>query len=248
MPTKPEVRIVPTTTDLFHAAANEFASLAQQAVKNNGKFTVALSGGSTPKGLYSLLASGSIAGIPWDKVFFFFGDERHVPPDHADSNYRMVRETGLLAKVPEKNVFRVPAETPDADAAAQAYEQTMWKFFGTPPNQFPRFDLILLGLGPDGHTASLFPGTAALTENQRPVVAVWVEKFQTHRITLTLPVINDAACVMFLVSGADKANTVREVFENKAANLPAQKVIPQEGRLLWLLDQAAAAKLRPGNT
>ena len=243
MLTQLEIRIVPNAADLFQAAATEFVSLAAQAVKNTGRFTVALSGGSTPKGLYTLLAGGSIADIPWDKVFLFFGDERHVPPDHPESNYRMVRETGLLAKVPAKNVFRVHAENPHADAAAQAYEQTLRQFFHTPPVEFPRFDLILLGLGPDGHTASLFPGTTALTENHRLVVAPWVEKFQTHRITLTLPVLNRAGCVVFLVSGADKTSMVREVFENKAAELPAQMVRPQEGKLLWLLDRAAGSGL-----
>lgn len=232
MPTQPEIRIVPNAADLFQASATEFASLAAQVVKNTGKFTVALSGGSTPKGLYELLANGAIANIPWEKIFFFFGDERQVPPDNPNSNYHMARETGLLGKIPRENVFRVHAEDPDADDAAQAYEETLRQFFQTPSDEFPRFDLILLGLGPDGHTASLFPGTTALNEDRRWVVANWVEKFQTHRITLTLPVLNRAACVMFLVSGGDKANTVREVLENKTADLPAQRVCPPRGRLL----------------
>jgi len=243
MPPPPEIRILNTPADLFQAAATEFAALASQAVQGNGKFTVALSGGSTPKSLYALLASGSIPNIPWEKIFFFFGDERCVPPDHPDSNYRMAREAGLFAKVSNDHVFRVLAEEKDADTAARAYEQTLRKFFGLQPAEFPRFDLVLLGLGPDGHTASLFPGTAALNENSRLVVANWVDKFQTYRITSTLPVLNRAACVMFLASGADKANIVREVLENENANLPSQKVRPADGRLLWLLDRAAAGGL-----
>jgi 6-phosphogluconolactonase len=244
MPSPPEIRILNTPADLFQAAATEFAALASQAVQSTGRFSVALSGGSTPKSLYTLLAGGSIPNIPWEKIFFFFGDERCVPPDHPDSNYRMARETGLFSKVPDDHVFRVSAEEKDADIAARAYEQTLRKFFGLQPGEFPRFDLALLGLGPDGHTASLFPGTAALNENVRLVVANWVEKFQTYRITLTLPVLNRSACVMFLASGADKANIVHEVLlENPSANLPSQKVRPSDGRLLWLLDRAAGSGL-----
>jgi len=243
MQVQPEVRILDTPANLFLAAAAEFATLASQAVQNHGRFSVALSGGSTPKSLYSLLASGSVPNIPWEKIFFFFGDERFVPPDHPDSNYRMARETGLFAKVSDNQVFRVRTEEKDADAAALDYEQTLRKFFGLQPGEFPRFDLVFLGLGPDGHTASLFPGTAALNETRRLVVANWVDKFQSYRITFTLPVLNRAACVMFLVAGADKADIVREVLENENANLPSQKVRPPDGRLLWLLDRAASQRL-----
>ena len=238
---QPEIRIVNMPADLFQAAAQEFATLA---VQTNARFTVALSGGSTPKQLYSLLASGSIPNIPWQKTFFFLGDERFVPADHPESNYRMVRETGLLAKVPESNVFRVRTEQANAADAARDYEQTLRRFFGLKPGEFPRFDLILLGLGPDGHTASLFPGSAALNEKNALVAANWVEKFQSYRITFTYPVLNHAACDAFLVSGADKANIVRDVLKNYAANLPSQKVRPRDGRLLWLLDRAAGAGLK----
>lgn len=243
MALKPEIRILNTPAELFQAAATEFAALAVQAVQSNGRFTVALSGGSTPKSLYALLASGSVPNIPWDKIFFFFGDERFVPPDHPDSNYRMARETGLFSKVPEDHVFRLHAEEKDPETAALEYEQTLRKFFGLQPGQFPRFDLVFLGLGPDGHTASLFPGTAALNETSRLVVANWVEKFRTYRLTLTLPVLDHAASVVFLVSGADKASIVHEVLQNENANLPSQKVRPVDGRLLWLLDGAAASDL-----
>jgi 6-phosphogluconolactonase len=239
----PEIRVLNTPADLFPAAAAEFAALASRAVRSNGRFCAALSGGSTPKSLYTLLAGGSIPNIPWEKIFFFFGDERCVPPDYPDSNYRMVRDTGLLSKVPDSNVFRVHAEEKDAEVAARAYEQTLQKFFGLQPGEFPRFDLVLLGLGPDGHTASLFPGSAALNEKSRLVVANWVDKFQAYRITLTLPVINRSANVMFMASGADKSHIVREVLENENADLPSQKVHPADGRLLWLLDRAAASGL-----
>jgi 6-phosphogluconolactonase len=243
-----EIRILATPAALFQAAAAEFAKLALDAVQKSGRFTVALSGGSTPRSLYQLLASGAFPKLPWDKTYFFFGDERHVPPDHPDSNYRMANEA-MLSKVPipAANVFRIPAEMNDADAAAGAYEQTLRNFFGWRPGDFPRFDLVLLGLGPDGHTASLFPGSSALDENNKLVVANWVEKFKTHRITFTFPVLNHAACVMFLASGADKAAMVHEVLENPKAGLPSQKVHPTNGKLVWIIDTAAAAELSPAS-
>jgi 6-phosphogluconolactonase len=201
-----------------------------------------LSGGSTPKSLYALLAT--MPSIPWDKVCFFWGDERHVPPDSPESNYRMASEA-LLSKVPVRpeNVFRIHAEQKDADAAARAYEQTIRTFFDLPAGEFPRFDLILLGTGPEGHTASLFPSSSALEEKTRPVVANWVDKFHTFRITFTFPVLNRTACIMFLVSGADKAPIVHEVLEKPSADLPAQKVRPIDGRLIWMLDRPAASAL-----
>lgn len=242
MPAQPEIRILKTAAELFEAAAAEFAAQANQAVRDNGRFAVALSGGSTPKALYSLLATKS--NVPWDKICFFWGDERHVPPDHLESNYRMANEA-LLSKVPVRpeNVFRIHAEEKEAAAAALQYEQALRGFFHLSPGQFPRFDLVLLGTGPDGHTASLFPGTAALNETQRLVVANWVPKFNTHRITFSFPVLNAAACVMFLASGPDKAAILHQVLENSAADLPAQKVQPTDGQLIWLLDQAAAGAL-----
>jgi 6-phosphogluconolactonase len=242
MPTQPEIRILKTATDLFEAAAAEFKAQASAAVRANGRFSVALSGGSTPRTLYSLLATK--ANIPWDKIFIFWGDERHVPPDQPESNYRMANEA-LLSKVPvpAKNVFRVHAEEKDAAAAALQYEQTLKDFFHLSPGAFPRFDLILLGVGPDGHTASLFPGTSALNETKRLVVANWVPKFNTDRVTFTFPVLNAAACVEFLMSGADKASTLQEVLENSSADLPSQKVRPANGKLIWMVDEPAASTL-----
>lgn len=233
---QPEIRVFNSTEELFQSAATEFVTLAQAAIRANGKFTVALSGGSTPKGMYRLLANRT--DIPWDKTYFFFSDERHVPPSHPESNYRMAYEA-MLSKVPPGNVFRMHGENPDADAAAADYELTLKSFFQLRTGDFPRFDLILLGLGPDGHTASLFPGSAALKENKRLVVANWVEEFHTHRITFTFPVLNNSACVMFLVSGKEKAPALHQVLEG-GTNLPAMRVRPTDGRLLWLLDAAAA--------
>ncbi len=244
MSTTRAIEVLPSTTDLFHAAAEEFIRVARAAIGAQGRFAVALSGGSTPKALYSLLAA-QYADFAWNRVFLFFGDERHVPPTDPESNYRMVNES-LLTKIsiPAENVFRVPAENSDADAAAAGYEAQVRRFFALKAGEFPRFDLILLGMGPEGHTASLFPDSKALEETSRLVVANWVAKFNTHRITFTFPVLNHAAEVMFLASGADKANVVHEVLEGKnAPPLPSQRVQPADGKLLWMLDEAAASKL-----
>ena len=244
MSTTRTIEVLASATDLFHAAAEEFVRTGRAAIGAQGRFSVALSGGSTPKALYSLLA-GNYASFPWNRTFLFFGDERHVPPTDTESNYRMVHES-LLTKItiPSENVFRVPAENPDADAAASEYEAQLRKFFDLKRGEFPRFDLILLGLGPDGHTASLFPDSKALEETSRLVVANWVAKFNTHRITFTFPVLNQAADVMFMASGADKADMVHQVLETKPTPpFPSQRVQPSNGKLLWMLDQAAAAKL-----
>jgi 6-phosphogluconolactonase len=241
-----ELRRLTTPQDLFQAAAEEVIRAATDAVAQRGRFAIALSGGSTPKNLYTLIAANASASLPWDQMFFFWGDERHVPPEDADSNYGMAKEI-FLSKVaiPPTNIFPIPAENPDASAAADAYEQTLRKFFALAPGEFPRFDLILLGMGPDGHTASLFPETAALQEKSRLVVANWVEKLKTSRITFTLPVLNAARCVAFLVSGADKAPVLHEVLEGDAPaeKYPSKLVQPGEGKLIWFVDRAAASEL-----
>lgn len=240
------IRILSTPQELFEAAAEEVIKATNEAVAERGRFTIALSGGSTPKSLYNLLATNARTVLPWDRMFFFWGDERHVPPTDPESNYRMTDEA-MLAKVPVPpgNVFRIPAENPDAAAVAEDYEKTLRKFFKLEPDSVPRFDLILLGLGPDGHTASLFPGTAALHEKSRLVVANWVEKLKTHRLSLTLPVLNAARCVAFLVSGTDKATVLKTVLEEDAPGeqYPAKLVRPSDGNLVWLLDRAAASSL-----
>ena len=246
MSSPPDIRKLTTPQELFEAAGEEVVRAANEAVAQRGRFTIALSGGSTPKNLYTLLATNARTSLPWDRMYFFWSDERHVPPNDPESNYSMAEEA-MLSKVPVAagNVFRVPTENPDAAAAAEAYEQTLRKFFAMEAGQVPRFDLILLGMGPDGHTASLFPETAALREKSRLVVANWVEKLKTSRITFTLPLLNAARCVAFLVSGTDKASAIHEVLEGKAPGeqYPAKLVRPGDGKLIWFLDRAAASGL-----
>jgi 6-phosphogluconolactonase len=241
-----EVRRLATPQDLFHAAAEEVIRAASDAVRERGRFTFALSGGSTPRNLYTLIAANASATLPWDKMFFFWGDERNVPPDDPDSNYRMAKES-LLSRVPipAGNIFPVPTGKGDAGASADDYEKTLRRFFDLKPGEVPRFDVILLGMGPDGHTASLFPETAALKEHSRLVVANWVEKLKASRITFTLPVLNAARRVIFLVSGGDKAPVLKEVLEGKgpAEKYPSKLVHPSDGRLIWLVDRAAASEL-----
>ncbi|MGA1984846.1 MAG: 6-phosphogluconolactonase [Candidatus Sulfotelmatobacter sp.] len=241
-----EIRTLTTPQELFAAAAEVVVGAATDAVAQRGRFTIALSGGSTPKSLFNLLATNARTVLPWERMFFFWGDERHVPPTDPDSNYRMAEET-MLSKVPVPpgNVFRMAAENPDAAAVAEDYEKTLRKFFALEPGQVPVFDLILLGMGPDGHTASLFPGTAGLQEKSRLVIANWVEKMKTSRLTFTLPVLNAARCVTFLVSGTDKAAVLRTVLEGDvpAEQYPAMLVRPTDGKLIWLVDRAAASEL-----
>jgi 6-phosphogluconolactonase len=230
---------------VFAAGAVEFLQRARTAIQGSGRFTVALSGGATPRSLYSLLATQS--DVPWGQIRFFFSDERHVPPDSPDSNFRMAHEALFSrAPVPQENIFRVPAEIPDADTAAQSYEQTLRQVFQLGEEDLPRFDLIFLGLGPDGHTASLFPGTAALHEDERLVAANWVEQFKTWRITFTYPVLNNAAAVLFIATGAEKQEALLQVLQGKPdpETYPAQGIKPTNGSLIWLVDQAAAGPMK----
>ena len=239
-----QIRVFPSQEELFRAAADVFCRIGSQAIREHGRYTVALSGGSTPRGLHQELVTNFSKQLPWDKVFFFWGDERHVPPDFPESNFRMAKET-LLSKlpIPTDNVFRMSGDLPDANQAAGIYEQTLREFFRPPSGQFPRLDFILLGIGSDGHTASLFPGTKALEENQHFVVGNWVEQHSTWRITFTYPLLNNAANVMFLVEGSGKAEIVRKALKDPSANLPCQRVRPESGELMWFLDQGAAARL-----
>ncbi|HQU41573.1 MAG TPA: 6-phosphogluconolactonase, partial [Pirellulales bacterium] len=233
----------------LRAAAETFLAYAQKAIQEQGRFTVALSGGSTPRDFYALLADPNApyrSQLAWDKIHFFWGDERHVPPDHVDSNYRMAQEA-MLSKVPlpAENVHRIQAELPDAAAAAQAYEDELRRFFQPPAGQPPHFDLALMGLGPDGHTASLFPQTAALHEKQRWVVDNWVQKLHTHRITLTAPVLCHAKKVLFLVASGEKAIALRDVFHGPyhPDQWPAQIFRHCSGQVEWIVDQLAARQL-----
>lgn len=236
------------------AAAHLFVRLAQEAVVRRGRFTVALSGGSTPKGLYALLATDRHfrASVPWSKTEFFFGDERPVPPDHAESNYGMVK-AAMFAQLPAGlvHVHRISGERPDPGEAAARYEADLRDFFGPHGLMeagFPRFDLILLGLGLDGHTASLFPDSPALRESERWVVANRVDRLNCSRITLTFPVLNNAREVVLLAGGTAKAAIVAAVLgQDAAASIyPVQRVKLTNGTKRWMLDRAAAAQLGAG--
>lgn len=241
-------KVFPDPAAVARAAAEYWVNLAPTSV--------ALSGGSTPRVLYELLADPHQPfrdRIAWDQTHFFFSDERHVPPDHPDSNYRMVNEA-LFSRVPvpPQNVHRVLAEKPNAEDAARDYEADLRKFFlegiedRSPGEAIPAFDLVLLGLGEEGHTASLFPHSPALKETKRLVVAPWVEKLNTYRITMTLPVLNNGKSVVFLVTGASKAEILREVItadkitDKKPDLYPAQAISPTNGAVSWFVDEAAA--------
>jgi len=240
-----EVVILEDKEALSRDAAHRFVFLANQKTRAGDLFHVALSGGSTPELLYGLLAALPFRDdVDWEKVHFFFGDERAVPPDHADSNYRMAN-AALFAPlgVPTANIHRMPAEEPDLDVAAHSYEAELRTHLaGSSTDAIPRFDLILLGMGPDGHTASLFPHKPALQERTRLVVASepGLKPF-VPRLTLTFPVLDAAAQVLFLVAGADKAATLHKVLNGPAdpENLPSQSVAPTNGSLVWLVDRAA---------
>jgi 6-phosphogluconolactonase len=246
-----EVRILPDGTAVAKRAAQKFAEAAAAAVKEKGSFSVALAGGSTPNTLYGLLVNDPAlrAQVPWDKMQVFFGDERHVGPDHPDSNFRMATEA-MIARSPMKpeQVTRIKGEYPDTEQAAREYEQAIRSSFKLVEGRFPRFDLVLLGMGSEGHTASLFPGTRALHEKQRIAVSNWVGKLLTDRITLTAPAINNAAQVIFMVTGADKAPALTAVLERvyEPDQLPAQLIQPTNGTLLWLVDTAAGGLLARG--
>jgi len=248
----PEVRGVAGSEELYCAAAMVFIQQARDSIETRGLFTVTLSGGSTPIGLYRLLADDLTIRAPlaWDKIHFFWGDERHVPPEHPDSNYRLAKEA-ILEKIPipPENVHRVRSENPNAHQVAEEYEEMLRTFFRLEAGEYPRFDLVLLGMGSDGHTASLFPGTEALHDERHLVVANWIEKFQAYRITMTIPVFNHAAFVLFLVSGEEKAETLRLVLEEGRGKdtFPARLIRPCEGKLLWIVDQGAGRLLHKAN-
>jgi 6-phosphogluconolactonase len=234
------VHVYGSPEELSAAAARKFAARAAEAIEERGRFAVVLAGGSTPKAMYGVLARDYADRIDWSRVHVFFGDERTVPPDHEDSNYKMASEV-LLDHVPVGSVNRIRGELPP-DEAPKAYEEELRTFFRT--EDVPRFDLILLGVGRDGHTASLFPETSALEVHDRWVVANPVLKLDTIRITLTVPVINAARAVVFLVAGEDKAEAVKEILEGDAdpRAYPA-KLIQPPGGPQWLVDQSAASLL-----
>lgn len=243
-----DLEIRPDLNTLMRASAERVASISEAAITARGHFTIALSGGSTPKALYELLAGEYAKHLDWPNFHIFWSDERCVPPDHPDSNYRAARVTMLdYVPVPMSNIHRMYGEIDPLQAADQ-YEMMLREFFLTRVQEnepAPRFDLILLGMGEDGHTASLFPGTAAIYSQDRWVVGHHIEKLDTWRLTLTPPAINAAANVILLVVGESKAETLRAVFnEDYQPNiLPAQSVDPVAGRALWLVDATAASLL-----
>jgi 6-phosphogluconolactonase len=245
------VEVCESPVAVMEAAAEAFVEIAARAVRISGRFAVALSGGSTPKSLYRLLAADPYASrVSWPRAHVFWGDERCVPPGDPRSNYQMVREV-LLDRVPlpADNIHRIQGED-DPAAAAVAYERLLRALFSTPqgpPRLEPgaRFDLVLLGMGDNGHTASLFPGLAAVRETERWVVAEYVTEVSMWRVTMTPVVINAAAEVLFLATGGEKAPMLRKVLQgpHQPEVLPAQIVVPRVGRLRWLVDAAAAADL-----
>lgn len=239
------VTVVASNEALAEAAAQAVADAAEDAVKQTGRFTLALSGGSTPRRLYARLASPPFRSrIDWARLDVFWGDERCVPPDHPDSNYRLADES-LLSKVPipPEQIHRMRGEDSDPERAALDYSQELARVFSLKPGEHPRLDLVLLGLGADGHTASLFPGSPALNENRRLAVATYAEPIKAYRLTLTLPVLNAAAQVIFLVSGVEKAEVLRAVLQDRPApSRPASLVRPERGTL-WFVDRAAASRL-----
>jgi len=246
-----EIRILADGAAIATRAAQEFVQAAAEAVRVKGSFNVALAGGSTPKALYSLLVNDSAlrSQVPWDKIHLFFGDERHVAPDHPDSNFRMASEA-MISKSPLKpeQVTRIKGEYPDTEQAALEYEKALREYFQLKDGEYPRFDLVLAGMGNEGHTLSLFPGTKALHADGRMVVRNWIGKLYTERITLTAPVASNAAQVIFMVTGADKAPALKAVLEGpfEPDQLPAQLLQPRDGKLLWLVDTAAGSMLTAG--
>jgi 6-phosphogluconolactonase len=235
-----EIIVCRDIAELSRQSAERFSQLAVESVESARRITVALSGGSTPQHLYSLLASPDYKDqIPWSNVELFWGDERCVPPDHPESNFRMAQEALLSKiKIPPQNIHRMRGEQ-ETQAAAAEYEKELQKIFGLNSGALPRFDLILLGIGEDGHTASLFPGSEALNETKHLVVAPFVAKLNSYRLSLTLPVLNNAANVWFLVMGASKADAVKQAL-SASSDLPAARVQPVNGHLTWYITRDAA--------
>ena len=238
-----KILIFENSDRIAESVIRQWAEIANDAVRHRGVFTVALSGGSTPVQLYKEL---SRTDLKWDKTHIFIVDERFVPIDHSDSNYRMINET-LLSRIdiPEQNIHPVPTEKDSPDESAISYEHEMVSFLNLSSLSVPEFDLVLLGLGDDGHTASLFPGSSALTEKDHFAVSVTPQNKSGHeRITITFPVINSSRNIIFLVTGSNKAEVVKDVLENENCNLPSASVRPYKGKLFFLLDRQAGALLR----
>jgi 6-phosphogluconolactonase len=244
---KHEVKVFSSLEEMSWAAVCAFEDLSRLKVIEGKTFSAALSGGLTPRLFYQILGSPALAGrIRWKNIHLFQVDERCVPPDHPDSNYRMIREALLdNADIPAENFHRMQAEQADLEQAAGDYVHELARVLQLQDGDRPRLDIVFLGMGPDGHTASLFPGTAALEEQSVWVRPNHVERLGMRRLTMTLPLLNAAAHVIFLVAGADKAEGLHNVLEGPPGQLPAQRIQPRDGSLSWFLDEAAARKLSP---
>lgn len=240
---RPEIIIATNQQAFIRQAADMIVEIGQDALAKQGRYSMALSGGSTPKPVYQKLAGPDYASaLDWSKAHIFWSDERAVPPQHPDNNYRMAKKNLLDGlQIPKANIHRVRGEIEPLRAAAD-YEEDLREFF---PHPKKTFDLVLLGMGADGHTASLFPGSAALEESEKWVAANLIEKLNAWRITLTYPAINAAANVLFLVSGGNKAAALKSIIQGDSGGnqLPAGLVKPTDGKLIWLVDQEAAALL-----
>lgn len=245
----PKIYTFPDDAQLAQAAAQSVIEFGLEKIKLQGRFTLALSGGGTPKATYRLLPEMAAAqGLDWHKVYVLFGDERCVPPDHPDSNYGMARQTFLnQVEIPSENILPMLC-TISPDEAALAYEEELRELLTH--RWDGRLDLILLGMGSNAHTASLFPGSKALQEKERLVLPVYVEELESWRLTLTPPALNSAERVIFLVQGQSKAEAVAQVFENPydPQRWPAQVVQPDDGQVAWFMDDAAAGRLNPQTT
>ncbi len=243
---KGHLEIFDSPTSLEHGAADKIVTTLGEEILSRGVATIALCGGTTPRGVYKLLGSPEYSGrLDWKKVHFFWGDERCVGPTNPESNFRTASE--LLFRhvgLPQQNIHRVRGKIRPPEAARES-EEDIRRFFGLKEGEFPRFSLVLLGLGNDGHTASIFPGSPVLGERQRIVTEAHVRAIPAYRITLTVPAINNAATVAFLVSGKSKAAILKDVLEDGEPRYPAQHINPASGRLFWLVDKDAASRL-PG--
>jgi 6-phosphogluconolactonase len=246
---KREVVVLPDAAAITKRAAEEFLKAVNEAIAEKDSFTVALAGGSTPKALYTMLVEDPAysSKIPWAKLRFFFGDERHAPPDNSESNFHMASQT-LFSKglIKQEQISRIMGEYADTEKAALEYEQVLRSYFKLKEGEYPRFDLVLLGMGEEGHTLSLFPGTKALhAPPSRIVVRNWVGKLYTERVTLTAAAANQAKRVLFSVTRGDKALALKAVLEGpyEPEQLPSQLIQPVNGKLLWLVDKEAGAKL-----
>ena len=234
--------VLPDSPSACRAVADRFVELATEAIEARGVFRVALSGGGTPKSVYPLLLEPERRDeVDWSRVEFFWGDERTVPPDDPESNFGVAYHM-LIAQLPDvrqDRIHRMQAEAPDLHAAALSYESELRLAFGARGDEPPAFDLIWLGMGPDGHTASLFPGSEALDETERWVVGNWAPHPQAWRMTLTFPVLNAARAVIFAVEGANKADAIRRIREG-GSGLPAERVSGEQ--VEWIIDAAAAGE------